>query len=152
MKCLRDGPRRGGALETNPQSPLPGGLTLLLGAAAHLSAEASRLFLAELSLTEKSVRVLKALTAPGMPAARVAQLTHLSQEEASFSLASLHQAGYARPRRPGRWTRTAAGTAMVEELAAVRKNCDSRAGEAELRQALYTLIRSLEAKDAPDPA
>lgn len=152
MKCLRDGHRRGGALETNPQSPLPGGLTLLLGAAAHLSAEASRLFLAELSLTEKSVRVLKALTAPGMPAARVAQLTHLSQDEACFSLASLHQAGYARPRRPGRWTRTAAGTAMVEELAAVRKNCDSRAGEAELRQALYTLIRSLEAKDAPDPA
>ncbi|WP_433122561.1 hypothetical protein ACQ7FX_14265 [Arthrobacter koreensis] len=123
-----------------------------MGAAAHLSAEASRLFLAELSLTEKSVRVLKALTAPGMPAARVAQLTHLSQDEASFSLASLHQAGYARPRRPGRWTRTAAGTAMVEELAAVRKNCDSRAGEAELRHALYTLIRSLEAKDAPDPA
>ncbi|GEM_PF-3231543 len=151
MKCPPAGLPPGGALGTDSPSPFPGGLTLLLGAAAHLSAEASRLFLAELSLTENSVRVLKALTAPGMPAARVAQLTRLSLEEASFGLASLHQAGYARPRRPGRWSRTPSGTAMVEELAAVRKRCDARAGETELRQALYTLIQSMEDNETPDP-
>jgi len=138
-------------LDTDPQSPFAGGLVLLLGTAAHLSAEATRLFLAELSLTDNSARVLKELSAPGMPAARVAQLTHLSLEEASFALASLHQAGYARPRRPGRWSRTPSGTAMVDELAAVRRKCDARAGESELRQALYTLIRSMEGEGTPDP-
>lgn len=150
MRCPPDGRRRGGALATDPPPPIPGGLALLLGAAAHLSNEASRMFLADLQLTDVSVRVLKVLTAPGMPAARVAQLTHLSLEEASFGLASLHRAGYARPRRPGRWTRTASGTAMVEELAAVRKKCDARAGETELRQALYALIRSMEEEETPD--
>ncbi len=139
-------------MDTDSPSPLPGGLALLLGAAAHLSGEASRRFLADLQLTENSVRVLKVLSAPGMPAARVAQLTYLSLEDASYALASLHQAGYARPRRPGRWTRTASGTAMVEELAAVRKKCDARAGETELRQALYTLIRSMEDEETRDPA
>ncbi|MER2134747.1 MAG: hypothetical protein ABS910_08735 [Arthrobacter sp.] len=139
-------------MDTDTPSPLPGGLALLLGAAARLSGEASRMFLADLQLTEKSVRVLKVLTAARMPAARAAQLTYLSFEDASFALASLHRAGYARPCRPGRWTRTAAGTAMVEELAAVRKKCDARAGETELRQALYTLIRSMEDEASPDRA
>ncbi|MBF4994464.1 hypothetical protein ITX31_10105 [Arthrobacter gandavensis] len=138
-------------LGADSRPPFPGGLTLLLGAAAHLSSEATRLFLADLSLSEHSVRVLQALTAPGMPAARVAILTRLSLEEASFALASLHQAGYARPRRPGRWSRTPSGAAMVEELAAVKKKCDARAGETELRQALYTLIRSMEDEETPDP-
>lgn len=110
------------------------------------------MFLADLSLNENSVRVLKELSAPGMPSARVAQRTRLSLEEASFALASLHQAGYARSRRPGRWTRTASGTAMVEHLAVVRKNCDARAGETELRQALYTLIRTLEDEGSPERA
>ena len=151
MKSRQAGHPRGGALANEPPAPVPGGLTLLLGAAAHLSAEASRLFLAELSLTENSVRVLKVLTAPGMPAARVAALTHVSLDEASFALASLHQAGYARPRRPGRWSRTPAGTAVVGELARVRQRCDSRAGERELREALYAVIRALEA-ESPDPA
>ena len=139
-------------MDTDSPSPVPGGLAFLLRAAAHLSAEASRMFLADLHLTESSVRVLKALNAPGMPAARVAQLTHLSLDEASFALASLHRAGYARPRRPGRWARTASGTAMVEELAAVRRKCDARAGELELRQALYTLIRSMEDEGIPEPS
>lgn len=139
-------------MDTDSPSPLPGGLALLLGTAAHLSGEATRMFLADLQLTENSVRVLKALTAPGMPAARVAQLTYLSCDEASFALASLHQAGYARPRRPGRWTRTASGTAMVEELAAVQKKCEARAGETELRQALYALIRSMEDEESPERA
>ena len=151
MKFRPAGLPPGGALGTDSPSPFPGGLTLLLGAAAHLSAEASRIFLADLNLNEVSVRVLKALSAPGMPAARVALLTRLSLEEASFALASLHPAGYARPRRPGRWSRTPSGTAMVEELAAVRKKCDARAGETELRQALYALIDSMADEETPDP-
>ena len=151
MRCPLTGLLPGGALDTNSPPPIPGGLALLLGAAAHLSTEASRMFLADLQLTEHSVRVLKVLSAPGMQAARVAQLTNLSLEETSFGLASLHRAGYARPRRPGRWTRTASGTAMVEELAAVRKKCDARAGETELRQALYALIRSMADEETPDP-
>ena len=143
---------QGGVLANESSSaPIPGGLVLLLGAAAQLSAEATRLFLAELSLTENSVRVLKVLSAPGMPAARAASLTHLSLDEASFALASLHLAGYARPRRPGRWSRTASGTAVVEELARVRQQCDARAGETELRAGLHKLIQSM-STDSPEPA
>lgn len=134
-------------MTTDPFSPAAGHLSRMLGAAAHLSAQSTRRLLADLSLTEESLAALNALRRTGTPAPALAEAARLTAGQTTLALESLRQAGYARPGSGTAWSRTSAGEEVLRKLGELKEACQARAGEAELRQALFRIIQSMD-KDA----
>ncbi|MBD8042538.1 hypothetical protein H9638_01810 [Arthrobacter sp. Sa2BUA2] len=126
-----------------------GNLHLLLGAAAHLSGQARIHFLADLSLTENSLTVLRALSANGIRVAEAAETAGLTAGEAAACLVALRAAGYADLSPQTTWSRSRSGQQILDDLALQKKTCEGKSGTDDLRQALLTLIKTLEHADPP---
>ena len=146
MKFRLAGVLQGGVLATDQSLPAVGNLSRLLGAAAHLSAQARTQFLADLSLTENSLTALKALFPAGMSVAEVADKTGMTPAEAADGLAALDAAGYAGESTQETWSRRRAGQQLLDNLALRKESCEAKPDTDDLRQALFSLIKTMDSQ------
>ncbi|MBD7994721.1 hypothetical protein H9639_05355 [Arthrobacter sp. Sa2CUA1] len=104
--------------------------------------------MADLSLTEDSLLILRTLSAVGMPVAEIAEKAHLSPGKAAAGLAALRTAGYAVRSSQETWSKSTAGQQILADLALRKQSCEARPDTEDLRQALLTLIKTM---DSPPP-